>query len=56
MEVWMCCGPFEYTVIFDGTTDKQNSDDFDIEEETKDMKVKSVKFSALGDATTLEEQ
>ena len=56
MEVWMCCGPFEYTVIFDGTTDKQNSDDFDIEEETKDMKVKSVKFNALGDATTLEEQ
>lgn len=53
MEVWMDYGPFDYSVRFEGGG-LENSDDFDIEEATRDMKVKSAEFSALGDATTIE--
>ena len=54
MQVWMVNGPFEYTVVFDGNIDEENSDDFDIEKATKDMKVKSAEFNALGDAANVE--
>ena len=55
MEFWMDKGPFQYTVVFDGSADGANAENYDAEAETKDMKVKSVKFSMLGDATTLEQ-
>ena len=55
MEFWMDKGPFQYIVVFDGSADGANAENYDAEAETKDMKVKSVKFSMLGDATTLEQ-
>ena len=54
-EVWMDKGPFEYSVIFDGDLSGENTDDIDIMEATKDLKVKSIEFSSIGDATNLEE-
>lgn len=53
-EVWMEYGPFEYSVKYEGTFGDPESDDFDIEEATADMKVKSVEFSTLGDATDID--
>lgn len=55
MEVWMDKGPFVYTVVFDGDLSGENVDDIDIMEATRDLKVKSIEFSSIGDATTLEE-
>ena len=54
MEVYMNYGPFEYIVTFDGDAGVANAEDYDIEAGTKDMKVKSVAFNTLGDATNME--
>lgn len=53
MEVWMDKGPFEYSVKFDGKI-AENTDDLDIAEATKDMKVVAAEFNGFGDATNLE--
>ena len=53
MEVWMDKGPFEYSVKFDGKI-AENTDDLDIAEATKDMKVVAVDFIGFSDATNLE--
>ena len=49
-------GAFAYDVIFsyDGPQ-MENTDDFDFYEKFKDLKVKSVRFSGIGDATNIEE-
>jgi hypothetical protein len=55
MEVYMCYGPFQYIVVFDGSVEGGDQDDFDIQAATKDLKVKSAEFSSLGDATEIED-
>ena len=55
MEFWMAYGPFEYTVVFDGKVDEADYETFDDYEDIKDLKVKSVEFLMLGDATSIEE-
>ena len=47
-------GPFTYAVVFDGKIDEKDYEDYDAESGTADMKVKSVTFSSIGDATTIE--
>ena len=54
MEFWMHHGPFEYTVTFDGEVAEADYESFSDEEDTKDMTVKSVVYSGLGDATNIE--
>ena len=54
MEFWMNYGPFNYTVVFDGEVAEEDYEDFDDEEDIKDMVVKSVAFVGLGDATDIE--
>lgn len=54
MEFWMNYGPFMYTVTFDGKVDEKDYDDYDDEEGTKGLKIKSVEFMMLGDATNIE--
>ena len=56
MSFEMNYGPFAYWVSFDGSADGKNTEDYDSEKETADMKVKSVKFSALGQATDIEQE
>lgn len=53
-KVWMNNGPFVYIVVFDGDFKNADSDNFDVEKETANMKVKSVKFETLGDNATSE--
>ena len=55
MEAGMYYGPFSYMVKFayDGEQ-MENTDDFDFYEEFKDLKVLSVSYDGLGDATNLE--
>ena len=48
-------GPFVYMFVFDGSVDEKDYEDYDAEKGTRDMKVKSASFSALGDATNIEE-
>ena len=55
MEIWMENGPFVYTVVFDGTAEGADTDNYDPEQETKDLKVKSIEFNSIGDATNLED-
>lgn len=54
MEFWMYHGPFAYTVVFDGEVAEADYESFTDEEDAKDMKVKSVTFNGLGDATNIE--
>jgi hypothetical protein len=54
MEFWANYGPFTYTVVFDGEVPESEYETFDDVNDTKDMKVKSVEFMTLGDATTIE--
>ena len=55
MQAWMNHGPFAFVVGFeyDGAP-MENTDDFDFEKEFKDLKVKSVEYDGIGDATNLE--
>ena len=48
-------GPFVYMFVFDGSVDEKDYEDYDAEKGTRNMKVKSASFSALGDATNIEE-
>lgn len=48
--------PFAYDVVFEAKEKLVNSDDFDEMEAIKTLKVISVTFSGLGDATTLPEE
>ena len=50
-EFWMDYHLFSYAVRFDGKL--ENSDDLDMEEAIKPLKVKSVQFNGLGEATDL---
>ncbi len=52
MEFYLNKDPFLYTVAFDGKLEQ--SDDFDEIEAIKPLKVKSVKFTGLGEATGIE--
>lgn len=54
MEIWMDYGPFLYSVFFDGKVAEADYESFDDEEGTRDMKVKSAEFNALGNATNIE--
>ena len=54
MEFWLQYGPFVYTVVLDGKVDEKDWDTFEYESGAKDMKVKSVEFNTLGDATNIE--
>ena len=54
MEFWMNYGPFLYTVTMDGTVEEKDWETFNDETDTKDMKVKSVEFNSLGEATNIE--
>ena len=54
MEFWMAYGPFEYTVTFDGKVPEAQWDTFDADEGIRDLKVRSVEFLMLGDATNIE--
>ena len=54
MEFWLQYGPFVYTVVFDGKVDEKDWDTFEDESGAKDMKVKSVEFNSIGDATNIE--
>ena len=47
----MSHGPFAYTVVFEGTV--KNAEDFE-EEDIKPLVVKSVTYSGLGNATSLD--
>ena len=48
-------GAFAYTVKFEYKGKQmQNTDDFDFYDKFKNLKVSSVKFEGLGDATNLE--
>ena len=50
--VWMDFDPFSYIVTFDGTIEYDPDDEtFDIDEAIRDLKVKSLEFDELGDAT-----
>ena len=50
-------GPFLYDVAFEYDGEPmQNTDDFDFIENFKDLKVKSVKFAEIGDATDIGEE
>lgn len=46
-EVQMLYGPFAYRVVFDGDIEGAGTDISEIEEATKDMKVKSIEFQSL---------
>lgn len=52
MEFFMCKNPFAYIVTFDGKL--ENTDDFD-EEAIRPLKIKSVVYDGLGDATEIDE-
>lgn len=55
MEAGMNHGAFNYTVKFEYKGKQmQNTDDFDFYDKFKDLRVSSVKFEGLGDATNLE--
>lgn len=54
MEFWMGYGPFVYTVVLDGEVAESDYEDFDDEEDIKDMKIKSVEYDSIGDATSIE--
>ncbi|MBO4692883.1 MAG: hypothetical protein J5659_00615 [Clostridia bacterium] len=54
MEFWLNYGPFEYTVVFDGKVEEKDYEDFDDEEDTKDLVIKSIEYSQVGDATNIE--
>ncbi len=50
--VWMDFDPFSYVVTFDQTIEYDPDDeDFDIDEAIAPLKVKSIEFDELGDAT-----
>ena len=53
---WMGYGPFKYNVTFDGDFSDVDIDTFDEVEATKDLKVTSVTFDDIGDATDLGEE
>lgn len=54
MEAGMNYGLFSYTVAFDYSGPKlENTDDFDFYKEFGDLKVKSVKYSGIGNATDI---
>ena len=52
MEFWMDYGPFDYTVVFDGSVAESDYDSFDDEEDTKDLVVKSIDFHSLSSRAT----
>ena len=47
-------GPFAYTVVIDSKL--KESDDFDGDEEIKKLKIKTIKYSDIGDATNLDDE
>ena len=47
-------GPFAYTVVIDSKL--KESDDFDGDEEIKKLKIKTIKYSNIGDATNLDDE
>ena len=47
--IYMCHGPFAYTVTFKGSP--ENSEDFDEYEALKLLTVQAVSYDGLGDAT-----
>ncbi len=51
MEFWMSFKSFEYTVVFDGTIDESEYENFDSEEGIRALVVKSLAFEGLGNAT-----
>jgi hypothetical protein len=51
-EVQMQYGPFVYNVVFDGSIEGAGTDNSEIEEATKDMKVKSIEFQSLSMTAT----
>ena len=53
-EFFLNYGPFLYSVTFDGEITEKNAEDFDDEAGIRELTVKSVQFSELGDATTIE--
>ncbi|MBQ6569103.1 MAG: hypothetical protein IJL87_02480 [Clostridia bacterium] len=52
MEFYFYHGPFAYTVVFDGKIEM--TDDFNEDEAVAPLKVKSVTFTGIGDATNIE--
>ena len=54
MEFTMCYDGLNYDIVFDGKI--KNTEDTDGEKEVKPLKVKSVKYSGVGDAATLENE
>ena len=53
MQFWMDYGPYEYSVLFDGTVDSEEGL-FDEAEALRDLTVKSVTCSGIGDASGLD--
>lgn len=53
-EFWMDYECYNYTVVFDGTVEPEDTEDFDAYEKAKDLKVKSIKYNSIGDATYME--
>ena len=52
MKVWMDYGPFTYSVYFDADGSAYNTDTFDVEEDIKELTVKNIELSMLGDKAT----
>lgn len=52
MEVLMEYGPFAYNVVFEGSVEGADQDDFDVEAATGDLKVRSAEYSMLGDGAS----
>ena len=53
MEFWLNHGPFNYTVVFESDQQYENTDDFDVWATIAPLKIKSVTFNDLGDASGL---
>ncbi len=52
MEFYLEYPPFSYTVVFEAVEKLENTDDCDVTEAIRPLKVKSVTFSGLGNSAT----
>jgi len=51
MEFWLYKGPFAYNVVFESDQKYENTDDFDVWKTIAPLKIKSVTYKGLGNAS-----
>ena len=51
MEFWLNKGPFAYAVVFESDQKYENTDDFDVWKPIAPLKIKSVTYNGLGNAS-----